>query len=165
MWYFKNTMIMKNLNRFFLLLLTVMAFATGCQRNSSIGEGSTPSITETPVVTASDVNALPVTPEVTTIAFEEVDHNFGEVAMGDKAVHRYVFKNTGTAPLIIESVKSSCSCTVGDYTHEPVAPGESGFVETSMEAKSVGVFKKTATVTVNTDPRNHILSFSGEVVE
>ena len=144
---------------FFMLSLLLVTLTTACQRSANA-----PDETQTPVTQVSNV-AQPVTPEITTIAFDETTHAFGEVAKGDKAVHRYTFKNTGTAPLIIENVKPSCSCTVGDYTHEPVPPGGSGFVETSMEAKNVGIFKKSATVTVNTDPRNHILEFSGEVVE
>jgi Protein of unknown function (DUF1573) len=145
---------------YFLLALLTVTLATACQQKPDAAP-----LNEVPVVGVNNPVAAPVTSELTTIAFEEVDHNFGEVAKGDKAVHRFTFTNTGTAPLTIENVKPSCSCTVGDYTKEPVAPGEKGFVETSMEAKNVGIFKKTAVVTMNTDPKNLTLSFSGEVVE
>jgi hypothetical protein len=156
---------MKNSRNLFLLCLTLIAFVTSCQQKPTVGEDTQVPVSQVANENVVDNEAVPVTAEITTIAFDEVDYKFGEIAMGDKAVHRFTFKNTGNAPLIIESVKPSCSCTVGDYTKEPVAPGESGFVETSMEAKNVGVFQKSATVTVNTDPRNHILSFSGEVVQ
>lgn len=109
--------------------------------------------------------ATPVTTEITEISFDEKSHSFGEVAMNDSVVHRFTFKNTGTKPLIIESVKPSCGCTATEYTKTPIAPGASGFVETAMKAKSVGIFKKSVAVTTNTDPRNHQLEFSGEVVQ
>ena len=109
--------------------------------------------------------ATPETTPITTIDFTEVEHAFGEVPKGDVAIHKFTFKNTGSVPLVIEEVKPSCSCTVPTYSKEPIAPGETGFVETSMEAKNVGIFKKSVTVTMNTDPRVHTLNFSGEVVE
>lgn len=143
----------------FLLALLCLALATACQQKPAAADAPTP------VTPVGNPEAQPVTPALTSIAFDEIDYKFGEIAMGDKAVHRYTFTNTGTEPLVIENVKPSCSCTVGAYTHEPVAPGQKGFVETSMDATHVGIFKKTATVTMNTDPKNVILSFSGEVVE
>ncbi len=150
---------------FLLLSLLSISLASACQKTAQISTDAVIPLTQVANVgTAPDI-AEAATLAATTIEFDAVDFQFGEVAKGDKAVHRYTFKNTGTAPLIIESVKPSCSCTVGDYSKEPVAPGETGFVETSMEAKSVGIFKKSATVTMNTDPRTIVLNFSGEVVE
>jgi Protein of unknown function (DUF1573) len=147
---------------YFLLALLTVTLATACQQKPAAAADEKAPITN---VSNPETDAEPVTPALTTIAFDQTDHNFGEIAKGDKAVHRFTFTNTGTEPLVIENVKPSCSCTVGDYTKEPVAPGQKGFVETSMEAKNVGIFKKNATVTMNTDPKNLILSFSGEVVE
>ena len=103
--------------------------------------------------------------ETTEVAFDEVEYKFGPLAKGDSAIHRFTFKNTGKKPLLIEDVKPSCSCTAKNWSKEPIAPGGRGFVETAMKATNPGIFKKSVTVTMNTDPRNHILNFSGETVE
>jgi hypothetical protein len=53
---------------------------------------------------------------LTTIAFSETDHNFGDIKKGEKVEHVYEVTNTGTNPLIISNVKPGCGCTVPDYT-------------------------------------------------
>ncbi len=95
---------------------------------------------------------------------EEDSYNFGEVKMGSTAKHTFWFTNTGTEDIVIEKVKPSCSCTASNFSSEPVAPGEKGYVEVVYPAKKAGVFRKTATITANTDPANKILTISGEVV-
>lgn len=155
---------MKNSKLLFLLPVFAFTLFTACQPKDEKAPEATPPVTQVGNPGGGD-EAVPVTTEITEIAFDEKSHAFGEVAMGDSVVHRYTFKNTGAKPLMIESVKPSCGCTSTNYTKTPIAPGESGFVEAAMKAKSVGIFKKSVAVTTNTDPRNHQLEFSGEVVE
>jgi Protein of unknown function (DUF1573) len=143
-------------------LLIAFAVSACQQKPASQPDNMPPAI---PVSSQPSVEATPIPTAITSVNFDEVDYKFGEIAMGDKAVHRFIFKNTGQEPLVIENVKPSCNCTVPDWTREPVPPGGTGFVETSMEAKAVGIFKKSATVTLNADPKNVILNFSGEVVQ
>ena len=99
------------------------------------------------------------------IEFEKQDFNFGEVKKGKKAAHTFKFRNTGSAPLKIEKVQPSCSCTVPSFTKEEVPVGGEGFVTLEYDSKKPGVFKKTATVLANTDPKNIILQIMGEVVD
>lgn len=159
-----NTSKMKNSKLLLLIPFVAMFAFVSCQKTDSNGDAVSVPLTEVSNHEGGE-EASPVTTEITEIGFDEKTHNFGEVAMGDSVVHRYTFKNTGTKPLILETVKPGCGCTATNYTHTPIAPGESGFVETTMAAKTLGIFKKSVTVTTNTDPRNHQLEFSGEVVE
>lgn len=47
----------------------------------------------------------------------------------DKAVEaRYAFRNIGTAPLTIKSLRSSCGCTTARLDKKTYAPGEAGEV-------------------------------------
>jgi hypothetical protein len=157
---------MKNSKLLFLLPFLAIVLLTACQPKDEKTLGASLPVTEVGNPGGDSMTAaVPVTSEITSIAFAEKAHSFGEVAMGDKVTHRFTFKNTGDKPLILESVKPACGCTATDYTKEPIAPGAEGYVETVMEAKSVGIFKKTVAVTTNTDPRNHQLEFSGEVME
>lgn len=145
------------MKQFLFALLLPAALFTSCQSEEA-QTGSTDSI---PVTNVSNVE----NPAVTSIAFAETSFKFGQVQKDVPVKHRFTFTNTGTADLILETVKPACSCTATDYTHEPVKPGESGYIEAEYGAKILGTFSKTVTITANTDPKNVILAFDGEVVE
>lgn len=99
------------------------------------------------------------------MTWEVASHDFGQVRVGQKAVHTFVVRNTGNAPLQLTSVKPSCSCTVTDYTKEAIAPGEEGYVTASYAAKHKGYFTKAVTVSTNTEVGTMVLRLKGEVVE
>lgn len=111
---------------------------------------------------AEPVSNLPLT----TAEFIEDNHNFGEIPEGDKVSHTFKFKNTGANPLKVENVKPSCGCTTPDWSREDIAPGAEGFVTVEFDSKGkTGVQKKSVTVTfANTDPKNKMLQFQGEVI-
>ncbi len=99
------------------------------------------------------------------IAFEETQHNFGsfmEAAGVQTTVFK--FKNTGTAPLILNNVKASCGCTTPKWTRDPIAPNGSGEITVSYNpANRPGVFTKTVTVTSNAENSTVVLTISGSV--
>ncbi|HMP98646.1 MAG TPA: DUF1573 domain-containing protein [Cyclobacteriaceae bacterium] len=97
--------------------------------------------------------------------WEETTHNFSQIKSGTSVEHKFIFKNTGNAPLIISAVKASCGCTVADYSKDPVMPGAEGFVKAVYTASTPGIFTKTVTVTANTDDEQIVLSIKGEVIE
>lgn len=103
---------------------------------------------------------------LTTVEFISDNHSFGDIPEGDKVSHTFKFKNTGDNPLKIENVKPSCGCTTPDWSREDVAPGAEGFVTVEFDSKGkTGQQKKSVTVTfANTDPKNKMLQFEGEVV-
>lgn len=51
--------------------------------------------------------------------------NFGMVKRGTLITNKYVIKNTGAAPLIIQAVDISCSCTTASFPNQPLMPGKS----------------------------------------
>ena len=154
----------------FILPILALAFFTACESNPAgennadlkAGMGKNQSGN---TVTNDTAKAIAETPATTSIAFDEDNFNFGEIPQGDPASHKFVFTNSGTENLVIESVKPSCSCTVTDYTKEPVPPGGKGYVIAEYSAKNEGVFKKSVTVIANTDPKAKILNINGEVVK
>lgn len=97
--------------------------------------------------------------------WEAERHNFGQVQLGDTLTHTFIVTNTGTAPLQLNSVKPGCSCTVADYSKEPIAPGETGFVTASYTAKREGRFVKSVTIQTNTELGSMALFLNGEVVQ
>ncbi|MEJ0055459.1 MAG: DUF1573 domain-containing protein [Bacteroidota bacterium] len=96
--------------------------------------------------------------------FEKTDHDFGTVNEGLKVNYRYKIKNTGQAPLIIQSAQPSCGCTVPKWSQEPIPVGGSGFVDAEFDTNGKpGINNKTITVTANTWPKTTTLRFKAMV--
>jgi hypothetical protein len=91
--------------------------------------------------------------------------SIGKVEVNNPQTVTFEFINKGTAPLLITKVQPSCGCTSVDFSKNPVAPGEKGFVKTTYNAASIGVFHKTLTVFANTPAYSTLLAIKGEVVE
>jgi hypothetical protein len=89
----------------------------------------------------------------TTIEFEDSEYDFGEISLGSSVELSFKFKNTGESPLIIQSVKAACGCTVlKDWPKEAIMPGESGEIPIVFTAKFPGDQKKYVSIIANTRP-------------
>lgn len=96
--------------------------------------------------------------------FDKVDHDFGTIAEGDVVEYTYSFKNTGEAPLIIQSAQGSCGCTVPAWSKEPIPAGGTGFVKAKFDSNGKpNIQNKTVTVTANTWPKQTVLRFKAMV--
>lgn len=89
----------------------------------------------------------------TAIEFEDPEHDFGEISLGSSVEFSFKFKNTGESPLIIQSVKAACGCTVlKDWPKEAILPGESAEIPVVFTAKYPGNQKKYVSIIANTRP-------------
>lgn len=123
--------------------------------------------------TAAATTADPATPAVADekpegplpiAEFATMDHDFGTINEGKKVTYKYNIKNTGQAPLIIQSASPSCGCTVPDWSKEPIPVGGSGFVTAEFDTNGKsGIQNKTITVTANTWPKTTTLRFKAMV--
>jgi hypothetical protein len=103
---------------------------------------------------------------LTTIAFADTSFDFGKIDEGKKVSHVFKFKNTGNNPLVIESARPSCGCTVTEYTKDTIAPGADGMVNATYDSKDRnGQINKTIDVSANTDPRITTLKISAFVLD
>lgn len=84
------------------------------------------------------------------MTFEESQFDFGTIDQNTHVEHVFKFKNTGDSPLMIVNAKSSCGCTVPEYTKEPVAPGASGELLVKFNGAGQNQVSKTVTITTNT---------------
>jgi hypothetical protein len=117
----------------------------------------------TSVLFAQVQQAQPVTTNDKTISWNETIHDFGKIKQNDPAGVTFTMKNSGTTPVVITAAKSSCGCTVAEYTKEPVKPGETGIVKATYNSARVGPFTKTVTVTVEGMEQAQVLTIKGEV--
>lgn len=120
------------------------------------GSSSTPNTTvadNTNPTTSTASNEEPDGP-LPALKWDEMEHDFGTINEGDVVEHVFKFENTGEAPLIIESARASCGCTVPKWPREPVPPGETGEVHVRFDSKGKpNVQNKTVTITANTYPK------------
>jgi hypothetical protein len=68
------------------------------------------------------------------ITFEENSIDFGDITQGEKVAHTFVFKNTGTSPLVISNVAVTCGCTATNWPKEPIAPGQTSELKISFNS-------------------------------
>ncbi|MEX1002042.1 MAG: DUF1573 domain-containing protein [Crocinitomicaceae bacterium] len=106
--------------------------------------------------------------EITSIEYFETKHNFGNVFYPSDNKYTFKFKNTGTTPLVIESAKASCGCTVPNKPEKPIMPGDIGELDVIFRPKNGQVGQevtKKVTVTANTNPRETYLEITANVME
>jgi hypothetical protein len=63
------------------------------------------------------------------IEFEKLSHDFGTLIEGEQVVCYFGYANTGEGSVLIQDVKSSCGCTVPDYSSLPLQPGDSSILK------------------------------------
>ena len=99
------------------------------------------------------------------IEFDTTVIDYGTIEKGADGVRVFKFKNTGNAPLVVTSVKSSCGCTVPKKPEAPVLPGETGEIEVKYDTKRVNPIRKTITVTSNAETPTVALKIKGNVID
>lgn len=98
------------------------------------------------------------------IEFNKEVHDYGTIENGADGTCKFTFKNTGTAPLIIQNAKGSCGCTVPSWPREPIAPGASSVISVHYDTKRTGAINKSVTVTSNaTNAPTKVLRIKGTV--
>ena len=120
-----------------------------------------------PTTTAQPETAAETKPEgpLPAVQFTDLEHDFGTITEGQVVEHTFAFKNTGEAPLIIQSAQPSCGCTAPDWTREPIPVGGTGFVKAKFDSNGKpNLQNKTITVTANTWPKQTVLRFKAMVL-
>ena len=95
--------------------------------------------------------------------FEQETIDYGKIIKGSERERTFVFINIGDAPLIIQSIKSSCGCTVPKKPENPIMPGEKGEIKVSYDTKRIGGFSKQITILSNAITARKIVKIKGFV--
>jgi Protein of unknown function (DUF1573) len=129
------------MTRYLLILLTGVLFS--CDNTDQTAEAAS----KDPLVVTNTTD----TTQLTTIQWIDSVKNMGRINEGQKLQVSFRFKNTGNKPLIIQSVRPGCGCTVADYPKEPIAPGNEGEITGSFDSNGrENLQRKEITVTANT---------------
>ena len=127
----------------FLIVAVLSVFIfTSCKENAA------DKVNEENVTAAANRDAK--AGELPVMTFAESEFDFGEIEGGTAVEHIFKFTNTGNAPLVIVDAKSSCGCTVPEYTKAPVAAGETGELLVKFNGSGKNQVSKTVTITANT---------------
>ena len=103
--------------------------------------------------------------KVAKIQFKTDVIDYGTIEKGADGLRVFEFTNTGTAPLIISKVTSTCGCTVPKKPERPILPGEKGEIEVKYDTQRVMPIRKTITVLSNADTPTVALKITGDVVD
>lgn len=100
------------------------------------------------------------------IEFEYIKYNYDTIQQNSSGISKFYFKNTGSAPLVISKVSTSCGCTNVSYPKKPIMPNEKGIIEVTYNTSQIGSFRKT--IVVNSNAKNatkSVLTIKGVVVK
>jgi hypothetical protein len=93
--------------------------------------------------------------------------NAGKIARGEIIHANFVIENTGEYPLVLSDVTPSCSCTISDWSKDPIPPGEKGFVKANVKTESFseGPVTRSVTILSNTTPPNTKVVIEANIIK
>ncbi len=100
-----------------------------------------------------------------SIEWEKTSFDFGKIVKNSPATVEFEFKNNSMVPLVINSVRPTCGCTVAYYPKEPVQPGKSAAITVNYNTRSIGHFTKSIIVSSNASEGETKLIITGEVID
>jgi len=98
-----------------------------------------------------------------SIKFDKEKYDFGKISYKREAICIFEFSNSNNSTLIIYEVKTSCGCTVPEWTKDPIHNGKKGELKIKYDADYPGTFHKTVEVFYNGPNSPAILEIKGEV--
>jgi hypothetical protein len=99
-----------------------------------------------------------------TMDFKDTLHDFENVQQGEVVQYEFEFTNNGKSPLIISSATGSCGCTVADYAHDPILPGQSATMKAVFSsAGKTGHQEKSISIITNAKRPVYMLYIKADV--
>ncbi len=102
------------------------------------------------------------------LVLSAASYDFGDVPRkGGDLVREFVFRNEGSAPLVIVRVLTSCSCLRATFPKKPVAPGTEGVIRVIYEPlkSDPGRFNKVLQIYSNSVTGRELITVQGNSVE
>lgn len=96
--------------------------------------------------------------------FESEVIDLGKIKQDNATTATFTVTNITKEPLIIEQANPTCGCTISDYTKEPIAPGKSGTIKATYNAKNLNAFEKHLTVKFAGVDEVKSITIKGEVL-
>lgn len=71
----------------------------------------------------------------TKIELEKSLYDYGKILYGQKVAHTFSFQNTGSHPLIIKDIQTSCGCTLAEIEEKIIQPNEFGKITVNFDSE------------------------------
>ncbi len=99
------------------------------------------------------------------VTFDKTVHDFGDFQIDDgPRSYTFTMTNNGDSPVVIQTVISSCGCTVPEWTKEPILPGGKGSITvTYSNDQGPYPFDKMLSVYVTGSAKPYVLRVRGVV--
>jgi len=99
------------------------------------------------------------------VTFDKTVHDFGDFRIDDgPRSHTFIMTNNSDKPVVIQTVISSCGCTVPEWTKEPILPGKKGSITvTYSNDQGPYPFDKMLSVYVTGSSNPYVLRVRGVV--
>ena len=103
--------------------------------------------------------------QITTLKFDKVEHDFGDIDETKGEVYTsFKYENVGSKPLVIYCVNTTCGCTTPVFSREPLMPGESETIKVGFDpVNQYGVTRKSIFIRANVEGGAVTLTISANV--
>lgn len=117
------------------------------------------------ILLSTTVMASKKQPEGAKMKFYYETYDYHTITQGSGGICYFVYTNTGTEPLLLTSVSTSCGCTVPYWSKKPLLPGKSAKIKVVYNTSQLGNFRKVISVKSNaTNTPSAVLRIKGKVV-
>lgn len=108
-----------------------------------------PNVKELYLRILTGVKDQPISSSFTELQVDQTKINFGSFSVTEMQKRKFRLKNTGSKPLVIQEIITSCGCTKVEFRKEPLRPGEELELVVSYQAEKLEHFSKTISVYCN----------------
>jgi len=108
---------------------------------------------------------FPLAQEEGPVTFDKTVHDFGDFGINDgPKTHTFALTNNSDKAIVIQTVISSCGCTVPQWTKEPIQSGSKGTITvTYSNDQGPYPFDKMMSVYISGVPEPYVLRIRGVV--
>lgn len=103
-------------------------------------------------------------PDAPIIFLEETLFDYGTIEQNSDGNHNFIYKNIGKEPLIFSKVRSSCGCTIPEWSREPLLNQQQDTIKVKYDTRRLGRFSKTISIFSNAKKAMVVIRIQGEVV-
>jgi hypothetical protein len=96
--------------------------------------------------------------------FNTIIYDYGQIPYKGDGNCTFVVTNTGSAPLVINEVTTSCGCAAVDWPRKPIMQNESADIIIKYDTKRQGNFNKSIVIKSNADNTPITLEIKGTVL-
>lgn len=105
----------------------------------------------------------PENPDAPVIFLQETLYDYGTIEQNSDGTHYFIYKNIGKEPLILSKVRSSCGCTIPEWSREPLMSGQQDTIKVKYDTRRIGPFSKTVSIFSNAKKPMVIVRIQGKV--